>query len=185
MPAWSRSRSSRSRAGLASGRSRPARVRGLAQADDQRDGDRPAPQPALVAAAVEQRRQPHLRVAAADVQGADPFRAVNLVRGEAEQVDPRRPGRRAGPCRRPGWRRCGRGCPASWQSRPIAAIGLSVPTSLLAAMTETRTVRSVSAAAIASAETRPCSSQGTIVRSHPSRAAASSGRARPCARSRR
>ena len=35
--------------------------------------------------------------------------------------------------------------PRSWQSRPISAIGLIVPTSLLAAMIETRTVRSVSA----------------------------------------
>ena len=49
--------------------------------------------------------------------------------------------------------------PRSWQSRPISAIGLIVPTSLLAAMIETRTVRSVSASATASAETRPYSSQ--------------------------
>ena len=101
---------------------------------------------------------------------ADPLRAVDLVGREAEQVDRRRPGRRAGPCRRPGWRRCGRRRPRSWQSRPISAIGLIVPTSLFAAMTETRTVRSVSASATASAETRPDSSGGTTVTSHPSRA---------------
>ena len=57
--------------------------------------------------------------------------------------------------------------PRSWQNRPISAIGLIVPTSLLAAMIETSTVRSVIASATAWAETRPYSSQGTIVISQP------------------
>ena len=61
------------------GRSRDGQLGGRAQADDQRDGERPAPEPALVAAAVEQGREPHLGVAPADVQGADPLGAVDLV----------------------------------------------------------------------------------------------------------
>ena len=65
--------------------------------------------------------------------------------------------------------------PRSWQSRPISAIGLIVPTSLLAAMIDTRTVRSVRASATASAETRPYSSQGTIVISQPCRASRLTG----------
>ena len=44
-----------------------------------------------------------------------------------------------------------------------------MPTSLLAAMIETRTVRSASTAAIESTATRPVSSQGTTVTSQPSR----------------
>ena len=62
--------------------------------------------------------------------------------------------------------------PRSWQSRPISAIGLSVPTSLLAAMIETSTVFGVIASATASGDTRPCSSHGRTVTSQPSRRAA-------------
>ena len=48
---------------------------------------RAAAQAALVAAAVEQRFEPDVRLAAADVQGADALGAVHLVGRQAEQVD--------------------------------------------------------------------------------------------------
>ena len=42
---------------------------------------------ALVAAAVDDRFEPHARVLLADVQGADALRPVNLVGRQAQQVD--------------------------------------------------------------------------------------------------
>ena len=100
-----------------------------------------------MAAAVEQRREPDLGIAAADVQGADPFGAVDFVSGKAQQID--RAGLDVDGTLPTAWAASvWKTMPRSWQSRPISAIGLSVPTSLLAAMTETRTVRSVRAAAI-------------------------------------
>ena len=45
-----------------------------------------------------------------------------------------------------------------------------MPTSLFAAITDTRTVRSVIASAITIGEIHPCSSHGTMVTSQPSRA---------------
>src|SRR5438045_624301 len=60
---------------------------GRSQPDDQGDGHRPAPESPLVAAAVKERLEPHLGIAATDIQGADPLGSVELVRREAEQVD--------------------------------------------------------------------------------------------------
>ena len=54
---------------------------------NQRHRHRPAPQPALVPPAVDERFEPDLGIAAANVKSADPFGTVNLVRGQAEQVD--------------------------------------------------------------------------------------------------
>ena len=91
-----------------------------------------------------------------DVQGADALGPLELVGGEGHQVgaerldvevDPRRRLDRVDvEERRPG----GRGRAAA-----ISAIGWIVPTSLLASMIETRTVRSVSAASSSSGSTRP------------------------------
>ena len=47
----------------------------------------PLRRPFFLAAAVDLRLQPHGRIAAAHVQRADPFRAVDLVRRKAHQVD--------------------------------------------------------------------------------------------------
>ena len=105
-------------------------------------------------AAVEERLEPDLGIAPADVQSADPFGSVELVCRQAQQIDAS------------AWTSSGilptawaasvwKTTPRSWQSRPISAIGLIVPTSLLAAMIETSTVRSVRASATASADTPP------------------------------
>src|SRR5262249_19789466 len=52
-----------------------------AEADDERDRQRAAAQAALMAAAVEDRFQPNVRIAPADVERANAFRTINLVRG--------------------------------------------------------------------------------------------------------
>src|SRR5471032_1151278 len=59
---------------------------GFAHADDLVGRQRARTQAALVATAVHLRFQAHARLAA-DVQGADAFRAVGFVRGEGHQVD--------------------------------------------------------------------------------------------------
>ena len=59
---------------------------GLAEADDQRRRQRAGAQAALLAAAGEQRRQPHARPAA-DVQRADPLRAIDLVAADRREID--------------------------------------------------------------------------------------------------
>jgi hypothetical protein len=46
--------------------------------------------PALVPAAVDQRRDPYSRRLAADVEGADTLRPVDQVRGARQEIDPRR-----------------------------------------------------------------------------------------------
>src|SRR5436309_1089566 len=58
----------------------------LAEADDAGDGEGAAAHAALVAAAVQDRLQPNVRVAAADVQRANALRPVKLVGRETEQV---------------------------------------------------------------------------------------------------
>ena len=60
---------------------------GRAHADDQGYGERAAAKSALVTAAVQQRLEPHLRVATADVQCADPLGAVEFVRRDAQEID--------------------------------------------------------------------------------------------------
>ena len=104
----------------------------------------PGPQPALLAAAREQRREPH---AAPHVQRADALGAVQLVRREAHQIDARAPPRRAGPCRRPGRHRYAGRCRAHGTALAISAIGWSTPISWLAVMIETRAVSGRSACA--------------------------------------
>ncbi len=101
---------------------------GLAQADDQRRRQRAGAQPALLAAAGEQRRQPHARPAA-DKQRADALRSVELVAADRGQIDlpagqverdlARPPARcRCGTARPPAWRsRRARRCPAPRRSR--------------------------------------------------------------------
>ena len=81
-----RSRSCRSRSAL--GRHLlPAQLRGLAEADDARDVQRAGAHAALVAAAVDDRRQQHARIPAPHVERADALRPVHLVRAERRQVD--------------------------------------------------------------------------------------------------
>ncbi len=142
---------------------------GRAEADDRGDGERAGAESALVAAAVDEGGEADLGVAAADVEGADPLGAVELVGGKGHQVElvvvhvDREAADGLG----------GVGVEEelrSWQSRPMAAVGLIVPTSLLAAMIETRTVRSVIAASTDSAETWPVDVGGRKVTSQPSRA---------------
>src|SRR5204862_1877735 len=58
--------------------------------DDARHVERPGAKPALVPAAVEDRREPHARVRGAYVEAADALRAVELVGGEGHQVDAER-----------------------------------------------------------------------------------------------
>ena len=62
---------------------------GFAQADAERRRQRAGTHPALLAAAADQRLQPHPR-AAAHVERADALRPVDLVAGDAHQVDPHR-----------------------------------------------------------------------------------------------
>ena len=86
IPSCSRSRSSKSLV-ASSACSRIAISRASPKPDDQRNRQRSASQPALVTAAVEQRRQPDLRIAAADVQHTDPFGSIDFVAGDAEKID--------------------------------------------------------------------------------------------------
>ena len=90
-----------------------------------------------------------------DVERADALRAVHLVCRKAHEirtplVDVER--RRV---RSPAPRRSGTAIPRSRQRRPIAATGWMVPISLLAAITETRTVSGRSARSTSSTETIP------------------------------
>ena len=125
-------------------------------------------------AAVDQGGEPDLRVAPPDVQRPDAFRRVNLMAAEAEQVD--RDPRHVDRDLADGLRGVGvEDDPALVAEPADLGHGLIVPTSLLAAMTETRTVRSVSAASMASADTIPHASGATTVRSQPSRASRLSG----------
>ena len=74
---------------------------GLAQADDAGDVEGAGAHAALVAAAVDLFGDLDAGVAAADVEGTDAFGPVDLVRGERQDVDVHRAGRRRGSCRRP------------------------------------------------------------------------------------
>ena len=65
----------------------PAQLGGLAESDDAGHVQRPRTHAALVAAAVDDRRQQHARIAAADVERADALRAVHLVRADRRHVD--------------------------------------------------------------------------------------------------
>ncbi len=62
-------------------------LRRLSEADDARNVQRAGPHAALVAAAVDDRRQLHARIAPADVQRADAFGPVNLVGRERSEID--------------------------------------------------------------------------------------------------
>ena len=59
--------------------------------------------------------------------------------------------------------------PRACAAAAIASIGWTVPISLLACITETSAVSSVTAAAIASGETMPEGPTGTVVTCHPRR----------------
>ena len=130
------------------GHASPHELAGLAEADDARDVQRARAHAALVAAAVDdaassRTRGPFER----DVERADALRAVDLVRGERQQVDVHRVDvdrELADALRR---RRCGRARPSRVAILPISAIGWIVPISLLAYMIETRIVLSVIALA--------------------------------------
>ena len=82
------------------------------------------------------------------------------------------PRHRAGFCRKPAPRRCGTRRRATRHSAPISAKGWMTPISLCAAMTETSSVRSSSASARRSSDTRPFGSTGTETISNPSRPSA-------------
>ena len=85
-PRYRRSRRARSRAASSRKLLPGQRARG-AEADAQRRRQRARPQPALLRAAREQRRDAH---ATAQVQRADALGAVQLVRREAHEVDAKR-----------------------------------------------------------------------------------------------
>ncbi len=133
-----------------------------AEADDVRHGQGAAAHAALVAAAIEERFEADMRVPAAHIQGADALRPIHLVGGQAEQIDLQGLHiERNLACR---LRRVGvEQHAALLQTPPMAAIGCSVPISLLAAMMETRIVLSVIASATCWAVTRPKRSTGKYV----------------------
>ena len=88
-PSSSRSRSDARRVRLRRHVRGGQRRRG-AEPDDPRRVQRPRPQPALVAAAVEERRQAHRRLPCPHVERADALRAMDLVRRDRQQVDAHR-----------------------------------------------------------------------------------------------
>ena len=124
---------------------------------------------ALVLAAGEDRR--HAR-AALDPQRAGPFRAVELVRRERQQIDAERAARRRGSCRPTAPRRCGTARRARARAARAPRSAGSVPISLFACITETIAVSSASAAASASGCTMPDASTGSSVVRQPRRASA-------------
>ena len=90
---------------------------GLPEADDAGHVERAGSQPPLVTAAVDQRLELQLHVAAAHVERADALRPVHLVRGHRRQIDRAASRRRTAPCRWPGPRRCGTARRARARSR--------------------------------------------------------------------
>ena len=107
---------------------------------------------ALLPAAGQQRQHAH---AALDPERADALRPVELVRRDRQQVDAERLDVRSESCPPTAPHRCGTARRARARSRASSAIGWIVPISLLACMTETSAVSSVSASRSASGETMP------------------------------
>ena len=69
------------------GHLQPAQLCRFAEAGDARHVEGAGAHAALVTAAVDDRRQQHARVAPADVERADAFRPVHLVRADRGQID--------------------------------------------------------------------------------------------------
>ncbi len=104
------------------------------QARDRRGVQGAAADVALLAAAVHEGA--HLDLAAHD-QGADAVGAADLVPGEGQRVDAARGEVDRDRARRPARRRCARGCRGRAAISTTSSIGWSVPTSLLAHITDT------------------------------------------------
>src|SRR5438552_3408833 len=64
----------------------PAKTARRAEGDDQRHRQGATAHAALVAAAVDQRFEPDVWVAPADIKRADAFRTVQLVSGQTDQI---------------------------------------------------------------------------------------------------
>src|SRR5207253_8650636 len=57
------------------------------ETDDERNRQGAATHAALMAAAVEEGLEPHVRIAAAHIESTDAFRSIHFMGGQAEQVD--------------------------------------------------------------------------------------------------
>ena len=128
-------------------------LEGRGHADGAGDVLRPGPAVPLLRAAVLLGEEVR---AAADPQRADALRPLDLVGGQRDEVGAERrtsSSTHGAAWTASTWKQDARGAPG--RRAAISAIGWSVPTSLLASITDTSVVRSLIAASISSGSTRP------------------------------
>ena len=148
-PPRSRSRKAAMRSRLAGGQGLGGQPRRLAEADDAGHVQRARPQSLLLSAALRLRLEANARAArAADVERAHSLRSVHLVCRDAHEIRSPRLDVEPARGRWPERRRCGRGSLARGRGVRSPRPACTVPISLFAAITETRTVSGRSARAI-------------------------------------